>query len=153
MLKLTHAKNIRSGSPRSFALIKFTHPEVCPVAWVQYYIAVSRRLEISLDQGYPFRVAERNGSLGNKPFTGSAVNNRLRKHLLESKLHAGETPHSLRVGLSNTLRLLGCSQEDLAQCLGWKSWEVAKRYVQRSDANASPVSHHHNLEAAVEVAL
>ena len=62
-------------------------------------------------QGYFFRVAERNGSVGNIPFTGSAVNNRLRKHLLESK----ETPHGFRAGLSNTLRLLGRSQEDLAQ--------------------------------------
>ena len=129
---------------------------------LQYDSAV----EISLDQGYFFRVTERNGSVGNKPFTGSAVSNRLKKHLLESKLHAGETPHSFRVGLVNTLRLLGCSQEDVAQYLGWKSGEVAKSYVQRSDANASltifesvfprlasdlvtPVSHPGNLEAAV----
>ena len=52
---------------------------------------------------------------------GSAVNNRLRKHLSEVKLYAGETPHSFRVGLSNTLRLLGCSSEDVAHYLGWKS--------------------------------
>lgn len=166
LLKFTLAKNIRTGSPRSFALIKFTHPEVCPVAWVKYYIVVCQCLEISLDPGYFFRVTKRNGSVANKPFTGSAVNNRLRKHLLESKLHAGETPHSFRVGLSNTLRLLGCSQEDVAQYLGWKSGEVAKRYLQRSDANSSltvlesvfprvaydfvtPVSHPDNLEAAV----
>ena len=65
-----------------------------------------------------FGVTERNGSEGNKPFTGSAVSNRLRKHLLEFKLHAGETPRSFRMGLSNTLILLGCSQEDVAQYLG-----------------------------------
>lgn len=40
LLRFTLAKNSRTGSPRSFALIKFTHSEVCPVAWVRYYIAV-----------------------------------------------------------------------------------------------------------------
>jgi hypothetical protein len=34
---------------------------------------------------------------------GSAINNRLHKHLLVAKLYDGETPHSFRVGLSNTL--------------------------------------------------
>ena len=54
----------------------------------------------------------------------------------------------------------------MAQYLGWKSGEVAKRYMQRSDANASvtilesvlprvasdlvtPVVHTDNLDAAV----
>ena len=94
LLRFTLAKNIRTGSPCSFALIKFTHPEVCPVAWVRYYITVYQCLGISLDHRYSFRVTERNGSVGNKLFTGPVVNNRLRKHFFESKLHAGETPHS-----------------------------------------------------------
>ena len=64
------------------------------------------------------------------------------------------------------IRLLGCSQEDVAQYFGWKSGEVAKRYMQRSGANASvtilesvfprvasdlvtPVVHTDNLDAAV----
>ena len=58
---------------------------------------------------------------------GSAVSSRLKKHLSEAKLYAGETPHSFRVGLSSTLRLLRCSSEDVAHCLGWKSGEVAKQ--------------------------
>ena len=106
----------------------------------------------------------RNGSIGSKPFRGSAVNNRLRKHLSEAKLYAGETPHSFRVGLSNSLGLLGCSSEDVAHFLGWKSGEVAKWYMQGSDATVSltllekvfpasgtvtPVSHPDNLQAAV----
>ena len=130
MFRFTFTKNIRTGSPRSFALIQFIHPKVCPVAWVRYYITVCQSLEISLDQGYFFRVTERSGSVGNKPFTGSPVSNRF-----ESKLHAGKTPHRFREGLSNTLRLLGCSQEDVAQYLA--SGEVAKRYMQRSVSNAS----------------
>ena len=94
------------------------------------------------------------------------MNNRLKRHLLEAKLYAGETPHSFRVGLSNTLRLLGCSSEDVAHYLGWKSKEIAKRYMQGSDATVSitllekvfplapsgivtRVSHPDNLQAAV----
>ena len=73
-----------------------------------------------------------------------------------------------REGLSKTLRLLGCSQEDVAQYLA--SGEVAKRYMQRSVYNASlsilenvfprmasglvtPVIHPDNLETAVKITL
>ena len=65
------------------------------------------------------------------------MNNKLRKHLSESKLYAGETPHSFRLGLFNTLRLLGCSSEVVAHYLGWKSGEVPKRYMQGSDATVT----------------
>lgn len=65
------------------------------------------------------------------------MNNRLRKHLSEAKLYARETLHSFRVGLSNTLMLLGCSSEDVAHYLGWRSGEIAKRYMQGSDATES----------------
>ena len=160
LLRFTLTKNLHKGPP---AL------SLCPVAWIQYYITVCQCLKVLLDQGYFFRTAKRSGSIGGnagKPFTGSAINNRLRKHLSESKLYAEETPHSFRVGLSNTLRLLGCSSEDVAHYLGWKSGEVAKRYMQGSDATVSltllekvfpraasgtvtPVSHPDNLQAAV----
>ena len=65
-----------------------------------------------------------------------------------------------------SFRLLGCSSEDVTYYLGWKSGEVAKRYMQGSDATVSltllekvfpraasgtvtPVSHPDNLQAAV----
>ena len=66
LLKFTLAKNIRKGSPRSFALTKFTHPDVCPVSWVQYYITVCQCLKIPPAQGFFFRATERNGTVGNK---------------------------------------------------------------------------------------
>ena len=154
------------GTPHSLALIKFAHSDICPAVWIQYYITVCQCLKVSLDQGYLIRTAVHSRSIKNKPFTGSAVNNRLLKHLSEAKLYARETPHSFRVGLSNTLRLLGCSLEDVAHYLSWKSEVVAKRYMQGSDATVSltllekvfpgaasgtvnPVSHPDNLQAAV----
>ena len=169
-LIFTLTKNLRKGPPppppRSLALIKFAHSDVYPVAWIQYYITVCQCLKVPLDQGYVFPTTEHSGSIESKPFAGSAVNNRLKKHLSKAKLYAGETPHSFRVGLSNTLRLLSCSSEDVAHYLGWKSGEVDKRYMQSSDATVSlallekvypgaasgtvtAVSHPDNLQAAV----
>ena len=74
--------------------------------------------------------------------------------------------YGLKVGLTNTLRLLGCSLEDIANYLCWKSGEVAKQHMQGSDATVSlvllekvfpraafgtviPVSHPDNLQVAV----
>ena len=137
LLRFTLTKNLRKGPPRSVPLIKLSHSDVCPVAWIQYYITVCQCLKVPLDQGYFFRTLERCGSIWGKPFTGSVVNNRFRKHLSEAKLYAGETPNSFRVGQSNTLSLLGCSSADVALYLGWKSEEIAKRYMQGSDATVS----------------
>ena len=50
-----------------------------------------------------FRASHRGKCVGERLFLGSAVNNRLRVYLFEAKFCAGETPHSFRVGLSNTL--------------------------------------------------
>ena len=61
-----------------------------------------------------------------KPFLGSAVNNRLPKHLTGAKLDCGDTPQSFRLGLSNTLNMLGCSQDDLSRYLGWRSKGIAR---------------------------
>ena len=78
-------------------------------------------LKVRLASGFFFRASDRGRDVSPRPFVGSAVNNRLRGYLTEAKLHDGETPHSLQVGLSTTLRLLGCSQQQVAQYIGWKS--------------------------------
>lgn len=66
-----------------------------------------------------------NKDVGSGPFVGSAVNHRLRGYLVEAKPRdsAGNRPHSFRMGLSNILRLSGCSQQDVvhAQYIGWQS--------------------------------
>ena len=55
-------------------------------------------------------------------------------YLSEAKLCNGETPHSFRVGLSNTLSILGCSPEEIAQYSGWKSSDTARHYARVSQA-------------------
>ena len=57
--------------------------------------------------GIFFPASDRGKRVGEGPFLGSAVNNRLRVCLSKVKLCNGGTPHSFRVGLSNTLNIFG----------------------------------------------
>ena len=75
-------------------------------------------LKVRLASGFFFRASDGNRDISPRPLVSSAMNNRLRGYLTEAKLHNGETPHSFRVGLSTTLRLLGCSQQQVAQYIG-----------------------------------
>ena len=42
---------------------------------------------------------------------------------------AGETPQSLRVGLFNTLDILGCSPGEIVQYLGCRSSDTARHFT------------------------
>ena len=118
MLKLTLTKTTRGSATSPFILEPFEDTGVCPVAWIEYYLSVCNLLHIVLDGGYFFRATDRGRAVRQKPFLGSAVNNRLRKHLTGAKLNGGETPPSFRLGLSNTLNMLGCSHDDISRYLG-----------------------------------
>ena len=99
------------GSATSpFILEPFEDTGVCPVAWIEYYLSVCNLLHIMLDGGYFFRATDWGRAVSQKPFLGSAVNNRLHKHLTGAKLNGGETPH-----------MLGCSHDDISRYLGWRS--------------------------------
>ena len=74
--------------------------------------------------------------MSDRPFVGPSVANRLRKYLREAGLDEGETPHSFRRGLSNTLRLLGCSPEDIARYVGWSGSAMAEHYTSASQASS-----------------
>ena len=106
---------VRRGSPSEFVLVLLRDPDVCPVLWLDYYVRACQALGVSLSGRYFFRASDREKQVGGRPFLGTAVYNRLRVCLSEAKLCNGETPHSFRVGLSNTLIVLGCSPEEIAQ--------------------------------------
>ena len=61
---------------------------------------------------------------------GSAFSNRLKQHLKDAGLFAGENPHSFRVAISSTLSCLGFAHEDVAAYVGWRSVDSARRYTQ-----------------------
>lgn len=86
--------------------------------------------------GYFFRGSDRGRSVGKRPFLDSAVRNRLRVHLSDAQFCDEETPHSFKVGLSNTLSLLGCSPEEIAQYLAWQSSDMARHYARDSQASS-----------------
>lgn len=83
--------------------------------------------------GYFFRGSDRGRSVEKRPFLDSAVRNRLRVHLSDTHFCDGE---GFRVGLSNTLSLLGCSAEEIALYLAWQSSDIARHYAYVSQASS-----------------
>ena len=59
------------------------------------------------------------------------------RYLSEAKINDGKTPHNFRVGLSNTLNMLGCSEDEISLYLGWKSKTMVNRYIKRSETAGS----------------
>eukprot|EP00112_Aurelia_sp_Birch-Aquarium-sp1_P023300 Seg6886.1 transcript_id=Seg6886.1/GoldUCD/mRNA.D3Y31 product="hypothetical protein" protein_id=Seg6886.1/GoldUCD/D3Y31 len=114
----------------------------CPVTNIRYYVALSKKMSICLSPGYLFCVTDQHGNIKEDPFTGSAVANRLRKHLRDLNIDDGETMHSFRGGCSITLALLGTSSVGVAKHVGWKSSEMASHYFQidKVMSNADPSS-------------
>jgi len=91
-----------------------------------------------------FRTTDRRKVVSSRPFLGSAVNNRLRKHLTEAKIDCGETPHSFRLGLSNTLNMMGCSPDEISRYVGWRNGNMVNHYTKMSTvAGSSPITRRH----------
>ena len=97
---------------------------------LHYYLALAQKMSIVLKEGFLFRVTDRRGHVLDKPFLGSAVANRLKKHLKDLQLCDGETMYSFRSGCSITLSLLGASYSDVVNHVGWKSLDMAIHYCQ-----------------------
>ena len=131
LLQFTVGKSQRSC--RSFVVIPIATKEVCPVLWLDYYIAACTALGVDLSSGYLFRTCQSKVVVGDRPILGTSVANRLRKHLRDANLDEGENSHSFRRGLSNTLRQLGCSPEDIALYVGWSSSSMAEHYTRLSE--------------------
>ena len=87
-------------------------------------------MNIDLRCGLLFRVTDRQGNISEDPFTGSALSNRLRKHLKDAGIFDGETVHGFRSGCSITPSLLGASYAEVARHVGRKSVEMALHYSQ-----------------------
>ena len=88
-----------------------------------------------------FKTTDRGKVVSSRPFLGSAVNDRLRKHLTEAKIDCGETPHSFRLDLSNTLNMMGCSPDEISRYVGWKNGDMVNHYTKMSTvAGSSPIT-------------
>ena len=109
------------------------------------------------------RTTDRRKVVSSRPFLGSAVNNCLRKHLTGAKIDCGETPHSFRLGLSNTLNMMGCSPDEISRYVGWRNGDMVNLFNKMSAVASSssitkqlrssaeclfrtPISHPSNLQ-------
>lgn len=132
LLNFTFGKTNRAGLSRLFALLRVPNVPVCPVFCLNYYIAACKALG-----EYLFRASGHKKAVSHRPLGGLAVSARLRKYLKAAAIDDGETPHSLQVGLSYTLKGLGCTTDQFAQYVGWRSTEMALYYTRRSGASFS----------------
>ena len=99
LLNFTFSKTRRAGQFRPFALLRIPNVPVCPVFWLNYYIAACGALGVPLHGEYLFRSSEHRKFVSHRPFGGSAVSARLQKYLKAANINDGETPHSFRVGI------------------------------------------------------
>ena len=137
LLNFTFSKTRRAGQFRPFALLRIPNVLVYPVFWLNYYIAACGALSVPLLGEYLFRSSEHKKFVSHRPFGGSAVSERVQKYLKAAGINDGEAPHSFRVGISCTLKGLGCKPEQFAQYVSWRSTEMALYYTHRSSASAS----------------
>ena len=121
-----------------FALLRgIPNVSVCLVFWLNFYIAACGALGVPLLSEKPFRSPEHKKFVSHRPFRGTAVSARLKKYLKAASINDGETPHSFRVRISYTLKGLGCTPEQIAQYVGWRSTEIASYYTRRPSASTS----------------
>ena len=137
LLNFTFGKTNRASLSRPFALLRVPNVPVCPVFWLNNYIAACKALGVPLLGEYLFRASEHKKAVLHHPLGGSVVSARLRKYLKAAAIDDGETPHSFRVGLSYTLKGLGYTPDQIAQYVGWRSTELALYHTRRSGASVS----------------
>ena len=116
-------------------MLRIPNVPVCPVVWLNYYIAACRALGVPFLGEYLFRSSVHKKAVSHRPLGGSAVSAQLHKYLKAAAIADGETPHSFRVGLSYTLKGLGCTPDQISQYVGWRSTEMALLYTRRSGAS------------------
>lgn len=129
----TFGKTIRGKRAKDaniFAIKQCSDNTVCPVSNLKLSVQLSDLMKIDLRDGYLSRVSDRKGNISNSPFIGSTIANRLHAHLTALNIDDGETMHSFSSGCSITLSLLGASDQQVANHVGWRSLETARYYMQ-----------------------
>ena len=100
---------------------------------ISSYTCISQKpcMGVNLRGSHLFRASRnRHGQITQNAFQGSAVGNKLKRHLAALQLSDRKTMHGSRSGCSITLSLIGASDDDVAQHVGWKSLTTAQYYTQ-----------------------
>ena len=86
LLNFTFSKTRRAGQFGPLALLRIPNVPVCPVFWLNYYIAACGTLGVPLLGEYLFRSSEHKKFVSHRLFGGSAVSTRLQKYLKAAAL-------------------------------------------------------------------
>ena len=81
LLNFTFGKTIRAGLSRPFTLLRIPNVPVCPVLWLNCYIAARKALGVPLIGEYLFRSSAHKKAVSHRPLGDSAVSARLHKYL------------------------------------------------------------------------
>jgi hypothetical protein len=131
LFRHTFGKTLRGNDVHIFAVRACSDSTVC---WLKIssYTCISQKtcMGVNLRGSHLFRTSNRHGQITQNAFQGSAVGNKLKRHLAALQLSDGKTMHGSRSGCSITLSLIGASDDDVAQHVGWKSLTTAQYYTQ-----------------------
>ena len=84
LINQVFGKTLRDNGANVFGLKQIPKSNYSPVTNILYYLALSKKMDIDLRCGFLFRVTDLQGNISKDPFTGTAVSNRLRKHLKDA---------------------------------------------------------------------
>lgn len=117
-------------NPKNCIIIPSKDNEICPVKNFRKYIKVARESNINLNEGYVFRIKEREScTIVDEQVSSSGMTERLKLHLNTLNLYEGETSHSSRRGCAITLRMLGVDDQEINKHVGWESKRMVDHYV------------------------
>ena len=83
LINQVFGKTLQGNNNNVFGLKPICNAPYCPITNLRFYVAMVKEMGIDLKYGFLFRTSDRKGNISNLPFVGSAVSNRLRKHLTD----------------------------------------------------------------------
>ncbi|KAI8510818.1 hypothetical protein Bbelb_117340 [Branchiostoma belcheri] len=122
-------KTLRDGRSNVFTMEKTGDSSTCPVVAIDWYVAISKYLSISLDGGFLFRSTSREGEVLAEQPSSAAVNNSFRRYLRKLDIDEGETLHGCRAGCAISLHMAGASEGEVMGHIGWFTKQTASHYM------------------------
>ncbi|KAI8482941.1 hypothetical protein Bbelb_393590 [Branchiostoma belcheri] len=122
-------KTLRDGRSNVFTLEKTGDSSTCPVVAIDWYVAISKYLSISLDGGFLFRSTSREVEVLAEQPSSAAVNTSFRRYLRKLGIDEGETLHGCRAGCAISLHMAGASEGKVMGHVGWFTKQTASHYM------------------------
>ena len=108
---------------------RHSNPNICPIRALELYVKISTTLQINLSNGFLLRPLSPRGTVVYQQLSTSAIQLRLREHLINASIYEGETLHTFRAGAAITLALSGSQLADSMTHVGWRTAPSASYYL------------------------